>query len=161
MKKTILFALLTASVFNLLPTKTEAYLVPCGNTGDPTTDPTAVPCQLCHVFVLFDNIVTFLLIPQSDKNAAGFNWGFPVVLVIAFAMMVWAGLMFMFAYMGGGGPSGINKAKALLTSILTGLLIVYGGWIVVNTILVAFDIINPSFGWDPNLWFQVDCPLTP
>src|SRR3989338_2975112 len=135
MKKIFLFIFL---FLFLVPIFTSAQgLVPCGRSIDePTTGINeSDPCQLCHIFVLFENIVNFLLLGDP------LNGVLPIVLDIAIIMIVWAGLMFMFAYMGGGGPGGINKAKSLLTSVLIGLLIVYGGWIVVNTILVAFDII--------------------
>lgn len=114
------------------------------------------PCQLCHFFVLFDNIIDFLL--------------FKIVPPLAILMIVIAGVMFIFAYFGGpemlpgeakGGPALLGQAKKLLTSVVIGLIIVYAAWLIVN---LFFQIIGISTATDnpfrelPQNWWKINCP---
>jgi len=127
-KLLILFVLL--SFFGLLPEAAQAQLVPCGGEGQPE-------CELCHLFVLFDNIVKFVL-----RN---------LVPPIAALMLVIGGGMF---FMAAGDSSKVNKAKSVITSVVIGLLIVYGAYLLVNSFFWAIGVAE----WTGlQNWFEYPC----
>ncbi len=103
------------------------------------------PCQLCHIFVMFDNIIDFLLVP-SGSNA------FPPVLLIALVMIVIGGVMYFFS---GGNPGTLETAKKLLTSVIIGLVIVYGAWLIVD---LFFNLIGVN-SWTGlgEGWWTINC----
>ena len=108
-----------------------AGLVPCGGHGEPS-------CTFCHFFELINNIVRFVM--------------FNLVPVIAVLMLVFGGVMFLFA---GAKPEMLMKAKGIITSTVVGLVIVFGAWVIVNTILTKTGIIDT-----PSIleWYNIDCP---
>lgn len=121
-----------------------AGLVPCGGQGEP-------PCQFCHLFVLFKNIVDFLLVPSPLNN------NIPLVPLIATVMVVIAGVMFMLAHLEAiGKPDWINQAKSLLWAVFWGLIIIYGAWLIVN---LFFQIIGVQTWTGLENWWQIDCPV--
>ena len=121
-KKNFLRNLLTLSVlvvliFGLMPKSIQAApLVPCGGEGQN-------PCELCHIFILFDNIVKFVL---QD-----------LVPPIAALMLVIAGGMY---FMAAGDPPKSGKAKSVLTSVIMGLLIIYGAYLLVSLFFTAIGV---------------------
>lgn len=98
-------------------------LVPCGGEGQS-------PCELCHLFVLFDNIVIFVL-----RN---------VVPSIAVLMLIFGGIMF---YISAGDPEKMGKAKRLLISTIVGMFIVYFAWGIVVAIFTALGATTWKDGW--------------
>jgi hypothetical protein len=163
----------------------EGGLVPCGRICDDpnTTDINeCCPCTFCHIFVLLDRIVDFLLLK--------------IVPPLAVLMIVIAGVMFIVAYFGGteiltggvkGGPALFSQAKKLMSAVITGLIIIYGAWLIVNTVLLFLgvnDWVWPNSGcsgpgpcstystqatclanqaeacaWHPGGWFEINCPV--
>lgn len=111
----------------------SAGLVPCGGKDEP-------PCQLCHLFVMLDNIVDFVLIK--------------LVPPLAVLMVVIGGTMFLLA---GGNPGILSRANSLLTAVFIGLVIVYGSWIIIN---IFFTLIGVS-EWTglSEGWFKINCPI--
>ena len=105
-------------------------LVPCGEPGNP--------CKLCHFFVMFDRIVDFVLID--------------IVPPIAALMLVIGGVMFFTA---AGDPGKLTKAKSLLTSVVFGLIIVYGAWLIINTFFLTIGV-NEWTGLGEG-WFTYPC----
>ena len=115
----------------------QAGLVPCGlqqddlkQDGDQT-----VPCQLCHTFVLFNNVVDFLL--------------FRIIPPLAVLMLVIGGFMYIFSYFGPaqvipgggkGGPAMLGQAKKLIFSVVIGIVIMFGAWAIVNTFFQAIGV---------------------
>ncbi len=77
---------------------------------------------------------------------------FNLVPVIAVLMLVFGGVMFLFA---GAKPEMLMKAKGIITSTVVGLVIVFGAWVIVNTILTKTGIIDT-----PSIleWYNIDCP---
>ena len=124
----ILFILLL--LFNLAPGIALAQLVPCGGEGQPA-------CEFCHIFVLLDNIVKFVL---QD-----------LVPPIAALMLVIAGGMY---FMAAGDPSKVGKAKSVLTSVVMGLLIIYGAYLLVSLFFTAIGV-NEWTGLQN--WFIYPC----
>lgn len=145
MKKIFLALFLFFSVFPLTASAAVAArtgcptsgLVPCGGTG--------CPCTLCDLFVMFDNIIKFLLLPPGG-----------LVPIIAVLMILIGGFMYVIAYMNPeGGPGMITKAKSLFKAVAIGLLIAYGAWLIVN---LFFMVIGAS-DWTglQNGWWKVNC----
>jgi hypothetical protein len=153
-QKSILLFLIIFSVLFLAPLLVQAQqgLVPCGG-------PNKLPCQLCHFFVLFKNIVDFLLRPSP------LNSGIPIIPTLAVLMIVISGVMFMFAYLGPGislpgggrgGPALLSQAKKLMTSVIMGLIIIYAAWIIVNIFFMGIGV-SEWTGLKEG-WWQINCP---
>lgn len=145
MKKTVLsfFLIIFILVFAF---PVYGGLVPCGLSEDDPGQPgdQTVDCQLCHFFVLFDNIIDFLL--------------FKIVPPLAALLIAIGGFMYIFAYVGGagGGPKMISQAKGLFTTIVIGLLIIYGAWLIVNTFFMIIGVSD----WTglKEGWWNIPCP---
>lgn len=127
--------------FFVLPIAASAAgLVPCGGEGES-------PCTLCHFFLLFKNIVDFLL--------------FRLVPPLAILMIVWGGAMFLMAT---GDPSQLARAKGIITSTMLGLVIIYSAWLFVG---LFFSSISASVGFAgpfsgmPSTWFRINCSVAP
>lgn len=138
--------------FSLAPGQIQAQtggLVPCGYdlNNDGKFDPKTEGCQICHFFVLFDNIVKFVL----QK----------IVPPIAALMLVFGGVMFFAA---AGDPAKLGTAKSLFTAVAIGLVIIYGAYLLVNLFFTAIGVSqwtgltdNPA---TPEIegWFKYPCP---
>lgn len=105
-------------------------LVPCGGADNP--------CKLCHIFVMFDNIIDFVMITLVPPLAA--------------LMLVVAGVMFFTA---AGDPGSISKARSVLTSVVLGLVIVYGSWLIINSFFLVIGV-NQWTGLEQG-WFSYPC----
>lgn len=138
------------------PTGTIYYegLVPCGKEVDINGTPTDMPCQFCHVFVMIDGILDFIITT--------------IVPIIAVLMILIAGIMFIFAYLGGieilpgggtGGPKLLSQAKKTLNSAVIGLIIIFAAWIIVNTFFLVIGVAETEFGTGIKNWFQINCPI--
>jgi len=118
-------------------------LVPCGRAcDDPTTpeDETA-PCKLCHFFVMIDKWIDRLL--------------FMVVPPLAALMIAIGGGMYIISQ---GNPEMLGQAKKLFTSVVIGLLIIYGAWVFVNTFLMFIGINEfNQFKTLPQDWWIIPC----
>ncbi len=109
-----------------------AGLVPCGGKGEPT-------CQLCHFFVLFKNIINFIL------------W--QIVPPVAVFMITVSGFFMIFS---GGNPENIEKGKKIITNTLIGLVIIYATWAIIN---LFFQVIGVQNWTGLQNWWQIDCPI--
>ena len=115
----------------LTPSFTQAAgLVPCGGEGQKG-------CEFCDFFVLINNLVRFVM--------------FTIVPAVAVLMMIIAGVMFFFA---GAEPGALNKAKGAILGVAIGLLLIFSAWIIVNTILSQFGIVDSSL----LNWYKPSCP---
>jgi hypothetical protein len=105
-------------------------IVPCGETGNP--------CKFCHLFVLFNNIINFIL--------------FCLVPPVAALMMVMGGGYVLIA---GENLSNVEKGKSIIKAVVIGLLIVFGAWIIIN----AFFFVIGVSSWTglEKGWFQINC----
>ena len=142
MKKIFLLTFIAFLFFSLVPSPSQAALVPlvpCGGTGQPT-------CNLCHLFVLFDSIIDFVL--------------FKIVLPIAVLMLVIGGVMF-FAAM--GNPEKLTTAKSLITSVVIGLVIIFAAWLLVTEFfsVIGISATGPlkELLTDPGAWSKINCPI--
>lgn len=133
---------------SLIPVQTQAGVIPCGLSQDDPDQPgdQTVQCQLCHLFVLLDNIVDFVL--------------FKIVLPVATLLLVIGGILFIF---NAENPENVTKGKAILTSVLIGLVIIFAAYLIIGTFL---NFIGLS-GWTADVYkdwlskgfFEIDCPL--
>jgi len=159
MKKTFFILFLSLTFLSLIPNVSDAAvneqsycselsaedkkggIVPCGRPcDDPTTqrDETR-PCEFCHFFIMINGIVEFIM--------------FRLVPVIAVLMLVFGGVMFLFA---GAKPDMLIRAKGTITAAVVGIVIIFSAWIIVNTVLDKTGIIETD-GWT---WYNIDCPIS-
>ena len=106
-------------------------LVPCGTPG--------CDCEICDLFKMVENIINQI-----------FYYLVPAVAVL---LVVYSGFLLITAR-GDGNSENVKKAKAALTAVAVGLLIIYGSYIGVNEILRAVGT-KATF---QNGWYQIDCP---
>ena len=168
MKKLLLVGLFLAVALSFIPLLSHAQggLVPCGfDTNDDgqvrnidlngdgkiqTGIDHIETCQLCHGFQLVNNIlnwVLFVLIPIIA----------PIFIVIGGIMMLVAGgtPVQIFEQTGSqGNPRLYNQAKAVITAVVVGLIIVYTAYVVLSTILTSLGVAD----WTGlGSWWQISC----
>jgi len=154
----IFFAILISVPFLSL----AAGLVPCGGCIEYNTDRTCKTsepaCQLCHFFVLFKNVVNFLL-----KY---------ILSPLAIIMLMIGGFMYVFAYLNPsealfgrkGGPALISQAKKLIISVVVGIIVLFLAWGIVNVIFQMLGVaewtgLKAGNWWNGNWWdVNKDCP---
>jgi hypothetical protein len=106
-------------------------LVPCGRPGLPE-------CQLCHLFVLIDNILHYL-----------FNY---IVAPVALLVIVIGGISLITA---GGDPQKVQRAKSIITSAAIGLAILSLSLVFLYSFLDAVGVAE----WTGlKTWWHIDCP---
>src|SRR3989344_1536663 len=152
MQKLLVFGFLgiaTLGVVNLFVApqlaQAQAGLIPCG-TGDPAAAG-YVPCQLCHVFALGNNILKFLLVPSALNPV-------PIVLVIATFLFAWGGFVWVTAM---GNPSRVQQGQQILLATVIGLLIVYGAWLFIS---LALDVFGVATFTGTGNWWEINCALS-
>lgn len=121
--------------FSLIPIQVSAAgLVPCGGKLEP-------PCQLCHIFVLTNNIIFGLIYRVLVPGIAVF-------------LFILGGLYLLTA---AGKPEGFNKAKNILTATVIGLVIIFLALVLVNVILDALGVVEWTGlkgNWlSPDFWY--------
>lgn len=102
-------------------------------------------CQLCHFFVLLDNIIHFVF--RS------------IVLPLATLLLVVAGAMF-FLY--AESPERINQAKSLLLAVIIGLVLIFAAFLIIGTFLNIIGLAHWTENFYRNWWergfFEIPCP---
>jgi len=107
-------------------------------------------CQFCHLLVMGDSILDFILLR--------------LVPIIAVLMLVVSGVMFFF---GGGDPGKLTTAKQIITSTIIGLVIIFAAFLIVSTILSFAGLADWTKelykSWWQEGFFQISCqiPLLP
>ena len=129
------------------PSNLRGGFVPCGRIcDDPDTEIFEdCPCRTCHFLVMGDRIIKFLL--------------FRVLIPVAILLVVIGGIMFLTAT---GNPERVAKAKILLKNTIIGTSIVFGAWMIVNTILMFIDLAHwtgPSWTGLETAWWEIECPV--
>lgn len=100
-------------------------LVPCGLQEQPKGKDPAVhdytqPCTTCDFFRLGKNIIDFILY---------------IVIPIGALLFVIGGLMIL---LGGAKPELVTKGKTIFWNTFIGLVIIFGSWMIVNTLIKSF-----------------------
>jgi len=86
---------------------------------------------------MFENIINFFV--------------FTLVPPVAVLMAAVAGILFILG--SGFDPGLIYKARSVFRSLMIGLLIIYGSWILVNTFFVFIGAATLQ-----GTWFIINCP---
>ena len=108
-------------IFNLL---IFAKLLPdCPESG----------CEFCHLFVLGQNIINFLIEISS---------------ILAVAFIIFGGIMMM---VGSGSPEKLKKSKDIIWSAIIGIIILLSAWVILNTF---FNLLTGGLNWP---WHQIQC----
>ncbi|XOB40254.1 MAG: pilin [Candidatus Nealsonbacteria bacterium] len=125
--------LMVLSLF-LFPFQTQAIcegqIVPCGGSGNP--------CTFCHIFVLLNNILSFILTCLAP--------------IISGLMLMIGGFYFLAA---GPSPEKVTQAKSILTATIIGLVIILASWVFLNTFLTGIGVAE----WTGlGTWWKIQCP---
>ena len=134
---------------NITDTVTASYdgLVPCGRIINVNGADTKVHCQFCHIFIAIRGIIDFLLLPPTG-----------IVFVLAVLMIVIGGAMAVYGNIAApGDPKVLANAQKVLTAAITGLVIIFGSWILINLFFTVAGIAE----WTGlrEGWFTIDCPI--
>lgn len=109
--------------------------------------PAIVNCQLCHFFVMIDGLMDFLLVD--------------IVPPITVAMLVIGGVMFYFS--GANKPKLRTDAITLFKSVVIGLFLIYGAYMLVGIFLMVIGSANINPIKDvfdsSNGVFSILCPV--
>ncbi|MDD2913494.1 MAG: hypothetical protein PHH17_03320 [Candidatus Pacebacteria bacterium] len=125
MKKVILLIFLFLFSFNFAYAGGYTPIVPC----------TIFNCTLCDFFQMIANIVGFI----QHYIAA------PLAV-----LMIIIGAMFMvMPYITDSGGEAFTKARSIFKTVAIGLIIIWGGWIILNLFLTSIGV-SPS-------WWQISC----
>ncbi len=114
--------ILTILLFSLLiPGQIFAFcdvgsLVPCGTSDTPT-------CGFCHIFVLINNILSFVLTCLTP--------------VVGTVMLVLGGFMFFLA---AESPGKIDDAKKIIKAVVIGIVIIFLAWVFLNSFLTSIGV---------------------
>jgi len=124
----VFFLIITFSLTGLIKAK---GLVPCGG-------PDEQECTACHLLVLVQNIIDFIL---------------EAVFIVCICLIVYGGFRWLFSF---GNDKNIAAGQKAITSALIGLMIVLASWLIVNTILY---FLKPQIeGIDlQSSWWQLKC----
>ena len=131
-EKRVLFFLMI--VLSLLSRQVKAAgLVPCGGEGEPA-------CQLCHFFVMLNEILKF-----------GITYIIPPIAIL---LIAWGGAQMLLA---GLRPASYKAGLETIQWVVIGVAVILGAWIIVNTFFMFIGVAN----WTGlrEGWFEIDCPI--
>lgn len=97
-------------------------------------------CTLCDGIKMLNGILNFI--------------AFDLALPLGMLSILIAGVMYMFA---GANPSLDGKAKNLLKTTAYGIALIFGAWLIINTILTFSGISGIQGVWNPSKWFIITC----
>ncbi len=120
----------------IYPAEINASLTPLVQCGPGFPDNPV--CELCHLFCMLNRIVEFFLMV--------------IVPPIAALMLTIGGFMFFFA---GGDPQKLESSKKIIKSVVIGLFIIYGAYILVSSFLTAIGVAEWTGARN---WFDIPCP---
>ncbi len=122
----LFFLLVPGQIFAIC----EGNLVPCGREGTP-------PCNLCHLFELINNILSFVLTC--------------LVPIVGAIMLVWGGFTFLSA---GSSPGQVEQARNIITAVVIGIVIIFIAWVFLNTFLSSIGVAE----WTGlESWWKIQC----
>lgn len=111
-------------------------IVPCGRTSGPAE--VTQPCNLCHLFKGIKNIINLVL---------------SLVILIAPLIIIYGGFVILSS---GGKPERVTLGKSIITYVVIGLVIVFGAWLIINTVMNGLVGSNKS----PLPWNKIECAVT-
>jgi len=107
----------------------EGPLVPCGTETNPEK------CNLCHIFELAQNIIDLFI---------------TIIVFIAPLMIVIGGIILLTS---ADVPARVEQGKKIITYTITGLVITFLAWVIINTIMIK--LVNPDVM--PWPWNDITC----
>lgn len=113
-----------------------AGLVPCGGRDAAGND--EPPCTLCHLIIGIDGII---------------DWGFTILVFVAILVIVIAGIMYIIST---GNEQEMEKAKNMVKQALTGAIIVFGAWLLINTTMMLMGT-KSDLGIGVSGWSSFTC----
>ena len=129
-------------------------IVPCGSCLDYDETGQCInpqpKCEFCHLFVLLNNMVTFILTC--------------LVPIFAGLMTVIGGLYLLVAGAGQelADPALFTKAKSILTGGAIGLVVIFVSWVFINTFLQSIGLADWTHleegWWEITKWWHMNCP---
>lgn len=126
--------------FQIVPVPPEFLggLVPCGRKYDDPNTPLPInesaPCEYKHIFLLFNNVLNFIL------------WRLGLIVLVLLILTIG-----MVSYFSMGSPSTMAKVKSVLRSAGIGYGIMFLAWIFINLILSLLGYQINIFGH----WWQI------
>lgn len=114
-------------------------LVPCG----PVSLGFSHACTVCDFFVMIDKIIDFISID--------------IVPPLALLLIIIGGVMMIVS---GGSEDNYKKGKTIITSAIVGLLIIWGSWLIIDTIMSGLTSLgNQGGSTAPNFvpWNTIQC----
>jgi hypothetical protein len=109
----------------------------CPNPG--TFDPEGHHCTICHLFVLFFTVVSFIFLTLVPMLAA-------VIIAIAGGMIAFAR----------GDPEAVKKGTGTIKGVIIGLLLVYGAFAITSAFFSLLGVIQWA-GFGDNLFSVKEC----
>ncbi len=132
-------------------------MVPCGRCltadgSDPKTglegnfgcegDEVYIPCHLCHLFIVFSNVISFVLVSLIPS--------------LALIVIVFAGLLFMVK---GNDPKSVQRATRAILYSAIGLFLAYFSWIIISILISSFMDWDIDWRWSGGQ-LQYECSVT-
>lgn len=122
------FIILAGIGFSFVSAQEPIVQCELGNSG--------TACDLCQFFELIGRVINFLLF-----------YALPPLAVVAFLA---AGILFLFS---GDDPNKRTKGRKVLWVTVSGILIAFAGWLIINTILDQLVNKNAGIIWMP--WNEI------
>ena len=113
-------------------------------SGGRTTTADGMSCQFCHIFIMINGIIRYVLVS--------------IIPPLAILMIVVGGVMF---YFGGGNPKLLDRGKQLIKGVFIGLALIYGAYMIVGAILAIVGVADwTGLGsWAAQGPFSIACPI--
>lgn len=110
--------------------------MPCGGEREPD-------CDVCYFFVMAKGVIDFIVLKFTPP--------------VAVLLMAISGILM---YTSGGSEARLKWAKDILWSVIIGLLIIYGAWMIIDSVILMvsdqFTSQLPGFPWP---WNEIRCSL--
>ena len=94
-------------------------------------------CQFCHLFVLGNNIIVYILTCLAP--------------IISGVMLILGGFYLMIA---GVDPGKMQKGKEIILAAIIGLVVIFVSWVILNTFLTSMGVAEWT-GLDS--WWEFNC----
>lgn len=98
-----------------------------------------IPCTFCHLFVLVNEVVNFVL--------------FDIIPLVAVLLIILGGYYF---FLSAGDPSRVEKGKKILMALAGGVFLMYGSWLIVSVLLSGIGV---SEWTGLGSWFEIQCDI--
>lgn len=110
--------------FSVASANNHTGLIPCDGSAEN-------PCGICHLFELVSTIVNFIT----------YNIAAPLATI----MLIYGGVMLIIS---GGSEDRKKKGLNAIWAAVWGLVIVFGAWLIVNTVINSLASNEFSGGWN-------------